>query len=442
MNNPTFLSISEASSRLQTGDMSATELVNTCLARIRKRDKIIKAWAEVYEEHALAEAKTCDETLSRGDTVPPLHGIPIGVKDIIDVRGMWTRAGCTAYEAKIARSDAAAVARLRLAGAIILGKTVTTPFANNDPALTCNPVNTEHTPGGSSSGSGAAVADQMCLAALGTQTGGSILRPAAYTGIVGLKPTYGAISVDGVIPVSLTLDHIGPLVTSVADAKLLFELLQSPNPEQYAYMLPIDMKVKKSSSIEKPLRLGFFNKFSEKKSDAETISHVENVCHTIQNGGASIIDLDCTENFAEAAQAHRIIMDTELAQYHWENYIRNKSKYPPNISERIEKGRAHRGYDYVTAVMYRIHFQKRLYDELAGVDAAILPTTPSSAPKGLASTGSPIFCVPWSMAGFPVITIPSGSSTDGLPYGIQIVAKPYQENTLFAVAAWCEKLFT
>lgn len=440
MHNRGLLSIDEARRQLRCGDITATELVNACLDRISQRDITVKAWVEVYEERALAEAQKCDEALRQGDTVPPLHGIPVGIKDIIDVQGMWTRAGCAAHEAKIAEADAMAVSSLRQAGAIILGKTETTAFANNDPTITRNPWNVGHTPGGSSSGSGAAVADQMCLAALGTQTGGSILRPAAYTGIVGLKPTYAEISVDGVIPVSLTLDHVGLLVTSVADAKLLFGLLQLSNPERYAYMLPRDRKYIVSPSIELPPRLGFFKNFTQQESDADTVRHIENVCQVLENAGATIIDLDCTEVFATAALVHRIIMDSELSEYHWENYIRNKSKYPPNISERIEKGRTLSAHEYLAAVRYRINYQKRIYDDFADIDAAIIPTAPSSAPKGLASNGSPIFCVPWSMAGFPAITIPSGLSGEGLPHGLQIVAKPYHENTLFAVAAWCEKL--
>ena len=194
MSEPRELTIVDAVNRMRNGALKAEDLVASCLERIHRREGVVRAWVEIYEKQALEEARGCDADFRAGKWRGELHGIPIGVKDIIDVKGMWTRAGCAVYPPRVAESDAPAVKRIRAAGAVILGKTETTAFANNDPAVTCNPWNTGHTPGGSSSGSGAAVADRMCLAALGTQTGGSVLRPAAYNGIVGFKPTYASIS--------------------------------------------------------------------------------------------------------------------------------------------------------------------------------------------------------------------------------------------------------
>ena len=230
------LSIADARERMRAGELKAQDLVASCLERIRLRDGNIHAWVEVYEEQALEQAQTCDEAVRAGKWQGDLHGIPVGVKDIIDVKGMWTRAGCSVYSPRVAEADAAAVKKLRAAGAIFLGKTVTTAFANNDPAETRNPWNPEHTPGGSSSGSGAAVADRMCLAALGTQTGGSVVRPSAYNGIVGFKPTHDAISIEGVIPVSRTLDHVGIHAGSVNDTRILYDILREDRPERFAAM--------------------------------------------------------------------------------------------------------------------------------------------------------------------------------------------------------------
>lgn len=439
MSEPRSLSISEASKQIRTGELSTVELVSSCLEKIDRREGTIHAWAEVYREQAIEMAHKCDKDVSADKPLGSMHGIPIGVKDIIDVKDMWTRAGCTVYPPRIASSDAPAVTRLRTAGAIILGKTETTAFANNDPAPTKNPWNIAHTPGGSSSGSGAAVADRMCLAALGTQTGGSILRPAAYNGIVGLKPTYGEISLKRVIPVSWTLDHIGPHAKRVEDVKILFNLLKEDRPELFAHMTT-RANHDRQRAEHAPFQLGFFRNFCEQEASSAMTTHLESICQVFEKAGAHIVILDLSKAFTRAAAAHRIIMDTELSTYHQDLFGRLPEQYPPNIRARIEKGLTIYGHEYMRAIHQRITFQQELSEALTSVDAAILPTAPSSAPAGLESTGSPVFCVPWSMSGFPVITIPSRLDDNGLPIAIEIGAKPYCEEKLLEIAAWCEQL--
>jgi aspartyl-tRNA(Asn)/glutamyl-tRNA(Gln) amidotransferase subunit A len=439
MSEPRTLSIIEAGRQIRNKELSAMDLVCSCLEKISRRDHIVRAWVEVYAKQAMEMAQKCDEDVSVGKPIGILHGIPIGVKDIIDVKGMWTRAGCSVYPPRIAESDAPAVAQLRAAGAIILGKTETTAFANYDPAPTRNPWNIQHTPGGSSSGSGAAVADQMCLAALGTQTGGSVLRPAAYNGVVGLKPTYGEISLEGVIPVSWTLDHIGPHARQVEDVKILFNLLRNDVPDIFAHMLPRSEHGIQPPANE-PFRIGFFQKFCNLEALPEIAAHVESICNTFEQAGTQIVILDLSKSFARAAAAHRVIMDTELSMYHNEHFSTLWEEYPLNIKTKIEKGLKIFGHEYVKAVHQRITFQQELSAALANVDVAIMPTAPSTAPVGLSSTGSPIFCVPWSMAGFPAITIPSGLDAQGLPLAVQIGGKPYCEETLLTIAAWCQGL--
>src|SRR5512146_336997 len=268
MREPRTLTIGEEVAGMRAGELTAERLVASCLDRIRSRDGEIRAWVEVYAEAALAEARNCDREANAGVWRGPLHGIPIGVKDIIDVGGMWTRAGTSVYPAHVADADAPAVARLRRAGAIFLGKTETTPFANNDPTVTRNPWNPEHTPGGSSSGSAAAVADRMCAAALGTQTGGSLLRPAAYTGIVGFKATYGRVSSEGVIPNSWSLDHVGVLTRCVADAAILWACLREDEPRPFARM-PEPPRGSRAAVPGSPPRLGYIREFFESEVSAE-----------------------------------------------------------------------------------------------------------------------------------------------------------------------------
>lgn len=441
MSEPRELTIVDALNRMRNGELKAEDLVASCLERIHRRDGAVRAWVEVYEAQALAEARGCDAEFRAGRWRGELHGIPVGVKDIIDVKGMWTRAGCSVYPPRVAEADAPAVERIRAAGAVILGKTETTAFANNDPAVTCNPWNTGHTPGGSSSGSGAAVADRMCLAALGTQTGGSVLRPAAYNGVVGLKPTYASISTEGVIPVSWTLDHVGPLARSVQDSRLLFGVLRDPHPDPFAHP-PACLDGRSERNSDAPFRLGYFRKFAAAEAADPVLKHLDAVLKSCEQAGMAVIELDFTEGLAAAADAHRTIMDAELAAYHRECFDSRGDQYPPNIKARIAKGLTVPSYAYIEAIGRRIAFQNAFGKVLSGVDAAILPTAPSTAPKGLASTGSPVFCVPWSISGFPSITIPSGLDEQGLPLAILIGSKPMDEERLFSVAARCERLLS
>lgn len=438
MQEPRERSIVDAVSQMQQGKLKARELVESCLERIYLREETVQSWVEVYEKEALEEARQCDDDFRSGKWRGDLHGIPLGVKDIIDVKGMWTRAGAAVYPARKAASDAPSVKRLRQAGAIILGKTETTAFANNDPSVTRNPWNIEHTPGGSSSGSAAAVADRMCLAALGTQTGGSVLRPAAYNGIVGFKPTYAFISTRDVLPVSWTLDHVGVHARSVADAETVYKVLKVAQADRFAHMPP-GKGGGVSETAESRFCFAYFKTFIEEKAEAEIVEHLGTVRKKLEAAGASFVDIDLLESLSTAAAAHRVIMDAELATAHRSLFKTASSQYPPFVKERIEAGLQTTACDYVTAVRQRIDFQRVLFETIRGLDGVLTPTAPSTAPKGLASTGSPVFCVPWSMSGFPSITLPSGMDRHRLPLGVQIGATPGQEKELMKMAAWIEK---
>lgn len=436
MSEPRDLTIVEALDQIKKSKLTSVQLIESCLERIHQREETLHAWISLYEREALEEARRLDKSFQKSGKLKPLHGIPMGVKDIIHVKGMKTTAGCRAYSAHMSEKDADCVKRLRTAGAVILGKTETTAFANNDPTITRNPWNPEHTPGGSSSGSGAAVADRMCLAALGTQTGGSLLRPAAYNGIVGYKSTCGYISLDGVIPVSWTLDHVGPHARCVQDAALLIHIMKDPRPSLFGHM------PKKLSRREPkiPPVLGYMHEFFEDDATQEMKAHIRKIKNRLQKAGAKIVDLRFPESFQGAAEAHRIIMQTELASYHRENFKSRRKDYPPNIRERIKRGLTLPGHAYVDAVHLRRRFQFDMAEKFVHIDAALMIPAHGSAPKGLSSTGSHAPLMPWSFSGFPAIAIPSGLDAIGMPMGLQLVAGPREESRLTAVAAWCEKI--
>ena len=439
MQNSRELTIHAAIRKMRDNDLTARKLVESCLERIHARDDTIHAWVDVYAEAALSEARRCDDEFRAGGWRGDLHGIPIGVKDIIDVKGMWTRAGSPIYPARIADADAPAVKRLKDAGAIILGKTETTPFANNDPTITRNPWNPDHTPGGSSSGSAAAVADGMCLAALGTQTGGSLLRPAAYCGIVGLKPTYGTVSVEGVIPNSWSLDHVGTHTRCVADAGILWGLMKDSESIPFARR-PLPHKVTESKKSGSNIRLGFIREFFEPEATEAVRAHLAVVRDKFREAGATVVDLKLPASFAYLREAWSMIKEPELAAYHGPLFRSHRDQYPPNIKSRIELGLTISAHTYVSFLHKRIAFQEDMAACLSGVDAALMPSAPSTALRGLSSTGSSIFNQPWSVAGFPAMSIPSGIDDNGLPFAIQPAAQPLAEEQLLTVAAWCESV--
>lgn len=441
MREPRELTITEAAERIKTGKLTAERLVESCLERIRAREETIHAWVEVYEKQALAEARRCDHELQEGNPRGPLHGIPFGVKDIIDVRGQYTRCGTPVYPATVPREDAPVIARLRNAGAIFLGKTETTPFANNDPTITRNPWNADHTPGGSSSGSGAAVADRMCSAALGTQTGGSLLRPAAYNGIVGFKATYGAVSNEGVLPNSWSIDHVGVHCRSVADAAILWPSIREKEPRPFARMPEPPLRTR-ARIADAPPRLGYIREFFEAETSPEVLENLASVREKFLRAGAEIVEITLPPSFAFVGPCWSIIKQAELYAYHRHLFEAYRDDYPPKLKIRLEKGASISGHQYVEHLRHRILFQREMCAQMADVDAVIMPIASTTAPRGLSSTGSSLFNQPWSVAGFPAMSLPTGLDASGLPFAMQMAAQPYGEERLLDVAAWCEKVLT
>jgi aspartyl-tRNA(Asn)/glutamyl-tRNA(Gln) amidotransferase subunit A len=415
--------------------------MESLLKRIDLLEPSLQAWVTMDRDGLLKEARRCQEEITRGKMRGPLHGIPVGVKDIFFTRGMKTTAGSRIFADFIPAYDATAVERLKKAGAIILGKTATTEFASRYPASTRNPWNLDHTPGGSSSGSAAAVATGMCPAALGSQTGGSILRPAAYCGVVGLKPTYGRISRYGVFALAWTLDHVGVLTRSVEDAAVLLGVLAGPDPaDPTTRPQPVPDDTRSLRSLRRPPRIGIVQEFFQEKSEASVWKHAEKIMSQLKRAGAKMRAVNMPASFGAVQDAHRIIMWVEAAAYHEKLFEKNREQYSPQMREMVEIGLMIPGGDYLRAQKIKRLFRREMEPILQDYDCLISPATSSAAPKDLSSTGDPWFQVPWSLAGLPAITIPSGLNEEKLPLGIQLAGAAFTEGKLLAVARWCEKV--
>lgn len=415
------------SRRLQAGELTSVDLVERCLTRIDEREPHLRAWVVVDREAALRQAAVCDRLRKSGGLAGPLLGIPVGIKDIIDVAGFSTAAGSRRLaSAPAAPDDAPLVANLRRAGAIILGKTVTTQFACFDPPDTRNPWDSDRTPGGSSSGSAAAVASGMCPAALGTQTGGSITRPASYCGIAGLKPTFGRISTKGVFPVSAHLDHPGPMARGVRDLVLLMDGLCGTDEFAAALHRPAG-----------PVRIGRIAAPFDEFVCEELQRYVDRTCELWQQSGAELVSVALPKEFAEVAAHHRRIMSAEAAAVHCGSIAAHPDDYLPAVRSLVEEGLAVSATDYILSRRHQESLKQLMPRCFDGVDALVCAATTGPAPDR-STTGDPACNAPWSYTGLPAASFPIGRAADGLPLAIQLIGPPGGDAALLAVAAWCE----
>lgn len=406
---------------------SCVEIAKRCLSRIDEREAMIRAWVVVDREGAIHQARLLDEELRAGRDRGPLHGVPVGIKDIIDVQGMPTAAGFVPWADRVAGEDAWVVTRLRDAGAVILGKTVTTQFAWIDPPPTANPWSLDRTPGGSSSGSAAAVADGMCLAALGTQTGGSITRPAAFCGLVGYKPTYQRIPDAGIVPFAPSLDHPGVLARSVEDLALI---------------VPALFSLKRQSSIaDETLRpkIGRLTEFFEAHADLVARETIESAVSAFAEAGAFVERVSLPAGFEQVTKQHRMIMAVEAAEFHEQRLEMEPDYFAPRIRELVEEGLAARAVDYVRAKAYQQSATRELAALLAGeFEMLACPAARGVAPDR-STTGDPVLNSPWSLAGLPTVSIPLALSPESLPLSIQLVGRHDGDFELIQAALWCER---
>ncbi len=423
-------SISSLLAAMKSGTLTSTALVERCLARIEAADRDLRAWVSVDASGARTEAARADDELARGVDLGVLHGIPIGIKDIFDVAGTVTGAGSPLRmkSESPAERDAVLVTALRRAGAILIGKTVTTQFACFDPPPTRNPWAAERTPGGSSSGSAAAVAVGMVPAAIGSQTGGSITRPAAYCGVCGMKPTFQTVSLEGVVPVASSLDHPGPIAQTVGDLRIMLQALTGT--PCVASELPTMSR----------LKLGRLRRFFEDRVDPQLRNALDTTISRFVSAGATIIDIDVPVEFSDVLVHHRRIMATEAAAWHRARFHAHRDDYGPCIAALIEEGLRTSFEDYTASKTH----QQALTTAMAAqfqhsIDAMLTPAATGPAPDA-ATTGDPCMNVPWSYTGLPTVSFPIGLSSDRLPLAIQL-AGPYQYDwRLLDVAEVCERL--
>jgi Asp-tRNA(Asn)/Glu-tRNA(Gln) amidotransferase A subunit family amidase len=337
--------------------------------------------------------------------------------------------GSPIYRDFVPAHDAAAVAKLREAGAIILGKTETTEFALSDPAPTRNPWNKEHTPGGSSSGSAAAVSSGMCPSALGTQTGGSVVRPASFCGVVGMKPTYDLISREGVYPLSWSLDHVGFFTRTVEDVALMLGVFAKVGGPQ---------GWESSDDIALP-RLGLLGGFFEEHADEEVWNGFLDAVERLRDAGAEVVEIPLPPSFGVVHAAHRLIMASEAASVHQENFRARRDDYRVGIRGLVSSGLLVPASAYIRAQRIRGRFIREADAALKSVDCLISPSAPTPALLGLDSTGDPAFNAPWSLCGYPSMTVPSGLTRGGLPLGMQLIDGHFRETHLLEISCWCER---
>lgn len=423
---PCDLSAVAAAAAIARRELSSQELVASCLERIEERDEAVMAWAHLDPGAALAQARAADAAEPTG----PLHGVPVGLKDIIDVAGMPTGFNSPIYPGYVPRSDAACAAMIRNAGGLILGKTVTTEFANRHPGPTRNPHDPSRTPGGSSSGSAAAVADRQVPLGIGTQTSGSIIRPAAFCGIVGYKPSFGEISRVGVKQQSGSLDTLGLCGRTVADVELLRAVLAGI---PYRPEAPHGLRI----------RVALCRPPDWDTADASSRAAVEQAASDMEAEGAEIVEMPLPEAlFASWPDDHRRIANFEAAR----NFAHEKTRFREKLSRELYEGRIANGErctieDYVASQRKATAMRAWVDDAFDRFDAILTLAAAGEAPTGLALTGDARFNSLWTLLYTPCMSIPAGTGPNGMPLGVQLVCRRFDDERLFAIGSSVETLF-
>jgi Asp-tRNA(Asn)/Glu-tRNA(Gln) amidotransferase A subunit family amidase len=431
---PSALSLVDAAASVREGRISSTELVEDCLRRVDEVDGAIQAWAFLDPDHARRQARAADEHRMAGRPLGPLHGVPLGIKDIFDTADYPTEFGSPFWQGRTPRRDAAAVARLRAAGAIVLGKTVTTEYAYFHPNKTRNPHDPTRTPGGSSSGSAAAVAAGMVPAAIGSQTNGSVIRPASFCGIVGYKPTHGLIPRSGALLLSRALDHVGVFARSVADAATLADVLighDDEDPDTRAIASP---QLALSAAGEPPLppRLAFVK--GPAWAAAEPVLD-EAFGELVAALGDIIEPVELGRAFDQAIGFHGTIMAVDMAHNFRRDLAQGGEALSVQLRELLSKGARQTALDYLEATSAVETCNVLLDDIFNEYDAILTASAPGEAPIGTA-TGNPIFCSTWTYLGTPAVSLPLLEGPNGLPIGVQLIGRRGNDARLLRTARW------
>ncbi len=425
------LTASEAAAEIARSTISIEEYLRACLDHIEASDSEIKAFAHLDREHVLTQARMLDERRAERHSQGPLYGVPVAVKDIIDTADYPTEWGSPIGAGRRSRHDATVVARLRAAGAVIIGKTVTTEFAYYHPGPTRNPHDGARTPGGSSSGSAAAVAANMVPLALGSQTNGSTIRPAAFCGVFAVKPSHGLISRAGVLALSHKLDHIGAFARSLPDLALILEVIAGHDPgdpDTEPFAAP-DFRAVQRESPPLPPRFAFVRTPAWDKADTETHAAFEELTGAL---GSAVEPVDLPDSWAEAWEVHRTIMAVDMAH----NLTPLVARGTPSkkLHELLAHGRKVSAVQYLGALDQAKHYAAGLADIFNTYDAIITPAAPGVAPKGLGSTGDPAFCTLWTLTGLPALSLPLLAGESGLPIGVQLVGPRGRDARLLRTA--------
>jgi Asp-tRNA(Asn)/Glu-tRNA(Gln) amidotransferase A subunit family amidase len=435
-----LLPATEAARAIRAGLVSAVELTSACLDRVREVEPDVQAWAFLDPDHALAQARAADDWRLAGHATGPLHGVPVGVKDIFDTADMPTEHGSPLHAGRTPARDAAAVAMLRAAGAIVLGKTETTEFAAGAPGKTRNPRNLAHTPGGSSSGSAAAVAAAMVPLALGSQTGGSTIRPAAFCGVHGFKPTHGLIPRHGMLELSRTLDHVGLFARTLPDIALLAEVLVGHDDRDPDTRPRARIPFAAVAAEEPPIApmLGFVRTPLWADADDDTRAAFAEL---VERLGDRVEEVELAPSAAEAWAWQRTILEAEMAASLEAEWVRGRERLSPGLRAQLARGRAIPAVDYQRA-RARV---APLYEALAELfamryDALLTPAAPGTAPAGLASTGDAGFAVLWTLCGMPALSLPLLEGAGGLPLGVQLVGPRDGDARLLRTGQWLSAL--
>ncbi len=411
---------SEAAAAIAAGEITSEALVRSCLERIEDREGEVRAWIHLDPDYALEQARDADRAGGG-----PLHGVPFGVKDVIDSADLPTEYGSAAiHKGHRPENDAACVAAMRNAGAVLLGKTVSTEFATFSPGKTRNPHNPAHTPGGSSSGSAAAVGASMVPIAFGNQTAGSLIRPAAFCGVVGLKPTHGTVDLTGILALESDFDTLGYMARSVDDVAAFYDIVRGAQPAP----LP--------DGLGRTPRIGLCRTHHWDRAEAASRDAVARAADRLSDLGAEVFDFALPDDFAAIPDSHRVILNAGLTRSLARQYADHRGDLSDRLRGMIEEGLS---YDAATLDDANAHAKAcRLAAEamFAGCDALLSPSAPGEAPEGLGATGDPIFQTTWTLLHVPCVTVPYATGPNGLPVGVQFIAGRGEDRSLLALAKW------
>lgn len=421
MTNPERLSLQHAAAAIRDGSLSPLDYVRGLLARVDAVEPQVKAWTTIDRENLLREASQLEAEARKKQFRGPLHGIPVGIKDIFFTKNLRTTIGTSAFADFVPTVDAHVVTKLKGAGAFVMGKCVTTRFIFLDPGPTRNPWNTNHTPGGSSSGSAASVAAGMCPVSIGSQTVGSVNRPGAYNGVVSLMVTQSRVSMEGAFPLAWSLDHVGAFTRSVGDMELLLEALSD---------LPMPALAQGSG---RKFRIGLLKGFFSDKAEMESRHATDALAAKLSDAGLHVEEAPVPGIFDLHQAILRTILRSEAGAIHQE-LIRSKPEaYGPHLRNLVQLGQLIDATTYLRAKRIRRHYQRDMAQLFESFDILMTPAAPGPAPEGMA-TGDPVMQAPWALADFPTLTLPHAVSKNGLPLGVQLCAAPLREDLLLEAA--------